>query len=248
MGWAESYIVVMRWLGALFHIAVAAGLCLSPLAPRQALAQAAPMPALPLPDGGDAPQEMPPDPDSPDTAEPETGLAPAEAEEPTAEARLQQREDLDLLFTELAVPGDEAWQRVESDILRIWSRSGSAAMDLLYKRGEAALDAGDTATAIDHLTALTDHAPDFAGGWYLRGVAFYLHGSTGPAIADMARVLALEPRHFAALTQLGAMFEELGDDARALSAYRASLKIHPHQQDAADAVKRLEDKTKGTDA
>ena len=74
--------------------------------------------------------------------------APAEAPELTAEARLREREDLDLLFAELAQPEGESWARAETDILRIWSRSGSAAMDLLYKRGEAALDAGDTAGAM----------------------------------------------------------------------------------------------------
>ena len=110
------------------------------------------------------------------------------------------------------------------------------------------MDAGDLPGAIGHLTALTDHAPDFAGGWYLRGVAHFLDGDFGPSIADMAEVLAREPRHFGALTQLGTMFEELGQDDRALQAYRASLKIHPHQQDAADAVRRLEEKSKGQDA
>ena len=174
--------------------------------------------------------------------------APAEAPELTAEARLREREDLDLLFAELAQPEGESWARAETDILRIWSRSGSAAMDLLYKRGEAALDAGDTAGAIGHLTALTDHAPDFAAGWHLRAVAFYLNDDFGPALADLQQVLALEPRQFAALTQLGVMFEELGDSRRALEAYRESLKIHPHQQDAADAVTRLEQETQGTDA
>ncbi len=174
--------------------------------------------------------------------------APAEAPELTAEARPREREDLDLLFAELAQPEGESWARAETDILRIWSRSGSAAMDMLYKRGEAALDAGDSATALGHLTALTDHAPDFAAGWYLRSVAFYLDGDFGPALADLERVLTLEPRHFAALTQLGTMLEEVGDKPRALQAYRESLKIHPHQQDAQDAVTRLEQETQGTDA
>ncbi|WP_245948627.1 tetratricopeptide repeat protein [Paracoccus lutimaris] len=173
---------------------------------------------------------------------------PVETPEMTAEARLREREDLDLLFAELAQPEGETWARAETDILRIWSRSGSAAMDLLYKRGETALDAGDTAGAIGHLTALTDHAPDFPAGWHLRAVAFYLNGDFGPALADLGQVLALEPRHFAALTQLGTMLEEMGDNRRALEAYRESLKIHPHQQDAADAVKRLEQETQGTDA
>ena len=63
----------------------------------------------------------------------------------------------------------------------------------------------------------------------------------------MARALELEPRQFAALTQLGGMLEEIGEDERALQAYRASLKIHPHQQEAIDAVARLERAQTGTD-
>ena len=38
-----------------------------------------------------------------------------------------------------------------------------------------------------------------------------------------------------------------GDDARALAAYRASLAIHPHQQEAIDGQARLEHKRIGTD-
>lgn len=183
----------------------------------------------------------------PDAApsDPSESAAPVE---PTAKARTRDAEDMDMLFAELAQEGGEGWARAESDILRLWSRSGSAAMDLLYKRGEAALDAGDLPIAIGHLTALTDHAPDFASGWYLRAVAFYLDGDFGPAIADLGRALQLEPRYFPALTQLATMLEEVGEDARALAAYRASLNIHPHQQDAQDGVTRLQQKTQGTDA
>lgn len=155
---------------------------------------------------------------------------------------------LDRLFSELAQIDGEGWRQAESDIMRIWSRSGSAAMDLLYQRGEGALDAGDLDSAIGHLTALTDHAPEFAAGWQMRAVAYYFDGKFGPALEDLARTLELEPRHFGALTQLGAMLEELGADQRALRAYRLSLEINPHQQEASDAVLRLEQKTAGTAA
>ncbi|WP_449043394.1 tetratricopeptide repeat protein [Paracoccus versutus] len=238
-----------------FHLAVAAALFLGLAAagPGHARQDGGPLPhAMPV-------QDAPPQDDIPEDeggpledegeALPESPLSePAAPSEPTAEARLREREDLDLLFAELAQPGGETWARAETDILRIWSRSGSAAMDLLYKRGEAALDTGDTVTAIGHLTALTDHAPDFAAGWYLRSVAFYLDGDFGPAIADLGQVLRLESRHFGALTQLGTILEELGDDRDALEAFRQSLKIHPHQQEAQDAVQRLERKLQGTDA
>lgn len=154
---------------------------------------------------------------------------------------------MDTLFRQLAEPSGEGWRIAESDILREWSKSGSASMDLLYKRGEEALDQGDAATAIGHLTALTDHAPDFAAGWQLRAAAFATAGQFGPAVADLARALQIEPQQFAALTQLGAMLEEIGDTGGALSAYRESLRIHPHQQEAIDGVARLEREDRGTE-
>lgn len=154
---------------------------------------------------------------------------------------------LDDAFARLAVPEGEGWRIAESDILREWSRSGSASMDLLFQRGEAALDMGDLPTAIGHLTALTDHAPEFAAGFQARAAAFAMAGQFGPALEDLRRALDLEPRHFAALTQLGAMLEDMGEDDRALAAYRASLAIHPHQQEAIDGAARLERKRTGTD-
>lgn len=153
--------------------------------------------------------------------------------------------DLDELFGRLS--RGEGWRVAESDILREWSRSGSASMDLLLKRGEEALDAGDLEAAIGHLTALTDHAPDFAAGFQTRAAAFAAAGRYGPAAADLARALQLEPRHFLALTQLGALLEDMGDHAAALAAYRRSLQIHPHQPEAIDAVARLEKMQSGTE-
>lgn len=151
------------------------------------------------------------------------------------------------LFRRLAEPQGESWRIAESDILREWSKSGSAAMDVLLQRGEKALDEGDPATALGHLTALTDHAPDFATGFQARAAAYAALGQFGPAIGDLARALQLEPRHFPALTQLGFMLEETGDIGRALAAYRASLAIHPHQQEAIDGAARLERQQDGTD-
>lgn len=164
-----------------------------------------------------------------------------------AQIAMAQDPDMDDLFAKLAQPGNEAWRITEADILREWSKSGSASVDLLLKRGEDALDMGDLDAAIGHLTALTDHAPDFAAGWQLRGTAYAAAGYFGPAIADLGRALELEPRQFAALTQLGAIFEEMERTENALTAYRESLKIHPHQQEAIDAVARLEKEQTGTD-
>lgn len=154
---------------------------------------------------------------------------------------------MDALFQRLQEPEGEGWRLAESDILREWSKSGSASIDLLLQRGEAALDEGNTDAAIGHLTALVDHAPDFAAGWQARAAAYATIGQFGPALTDLAQTLKLEPRHFAALTQLGVMLEESGDNERALQAYQESLKIHPHQQEAIDGVARLEKQLSGTE-
>lgn len=154
---------------------------------------------------------------------------------------------MDALFDQLARSEGEAWRLAESDILREWSKSGSAAMDLLLKRGEEALDQGDLEAATGHLTALTDHAPGFAAGWHARASALAASGRIGPAVADLSRALSLEPRHFAALTQLASLLEDMGDRDAALAAYRQSLELHPHQQEAIDGAARLERQQTGTD-
>ncbi len=151
------------------------------------------------------------------------------------------------LFKALAREDGEAWIEAEAQILTAWENTGSEPLNLIQLRGETALDEGDYPTAIGHLTALVDHAPDHAMGYQLRGLAFWLNGDYGPAAMDLSRALELEPKQYLALTQLGAMLEELGDTTRATEALRRSLEINPHQQDAIDAAARLDAIETGTD-
>jgi Flp pilus assembly protein TadD len=70
-------------------------------------------------------------------------------------------------------------------------------------------------------------------------------GAYRPSIADIQRVLALEPRHFGALTGLGIMLEEMGELDAALAAFRAAHAIHPHRPDIEDAIGRIEQELEG---
>jgi tetratricopeptide (TPR) repeat protein len=149
-------------------------------------------------------------------------------------------ETLDELFAELAEPGREDWSRVENEITRIWSRSGSPAMDLLLRRGTEAMEAQQYDVAIEHLTALTDHAPDFAEGWNARATAFYLIDEYALAAADIERALALNPRHFGALSGLAFILEEMGETALALKALRMVHEINPNRPTVSEAISRLE--------
>lgn len=107
--------------------------------------------------------------------------------------------------------------------------------------------AGETAAAIEHFTALIDHAPEFAEGWNARATAYFVAGEFGPSVNDIARTLTLNPRHFGALSGLGMIFEQLEQPEKALEAYEAALAIHPRLQGVIEAIKRLEAETAGTD-
>lgn len=149
------------------------------------------------------------------------------------------------LLADLQRPENEGWRRTERQLLEEWSKSGSAALDLLLKRGRDALRGGENDIAIGHLTALTDHAPEFAEGYNSRASAWFRAGRYGPAVADLQRALELNPQHFGALAGIGAILEETGQKPAALRAYRAALAIHPRQDDVKKAAERLESQLSG---
>jgi tetratricopeptide (TPR) repeat protein len=149
------------------------------------------------------------------------------------------------LLDRLAQPDLRNWEVIEQQIYQAWSRSGSDSADYLLRRGRAAMEVDDLVAAYDHLTALTDHAPDFAEGWNARATLLFQMGAYGASIADIQRVLALEPRHFAALTGLGIMLEEMGEWESALAAYREAHAIHPHRPDIDEAIDRIEQELEG---
>ena len=153
--------------------------------------------------------------------------------------RAEPRDELSSLLAQLKQADDSNWQVLEREIETRWSHSGSDAMDLLLQRGRQALERDDVEAALDHLSALTDHAPNFAEGWHARATAQFVAGRLGVALDDLAHALSLEPRHFGAIEGLGVILEELGDPRRALFAYQQVLAIHPQNPDVKEAVARL---------
>lgn len=144
------------------------------------------------------------------------------------------------LLEELAEPGREDWSSLEAEITRLWSQSGSPAMDLLLRRGADAIEAEDYPAAIEHLSALVDHAPDFAEGWNARATAFFLMGEYALSLADIERTLALNPQHFGALGGLAAIFEQTGRPDLAIAAMRAVQALNPNRPEVGETIDRLE--------
>jgi tetratricopeptide (TPR) repeat protein len=152
---------------------------------------------------------------------------------------------LDGLFERLKTAEEGEAGRIEREIWIEWSKSGSPAEDLLLQRGKDAMELGDIPAAIEHFTAIIDHDPDFAEAWNARATAYYMAGEFGPSVADIGKVLTLNPRHFGALSGLAMILEESGRPEKALEVYRAALAIHPHLQGATEAVERLSKEAEG---
>ncbi|PIE16711.1 MAG: hypothetical protein CSA68_01305 [Rhodobacterales bacterium] len=144
------------------------------------------------------------------------------------------------LFDQLQSATPEQTERIAKKIESQWSRSGSAAMDVLLSRGVQALEEKDTQAAIEHLSALIDHAPDFAHGYVIRASAYFEAGYVGPALADLEQALRLNPRHFGAMIGLAVLQEGMQMPKQALITYQKVLKIMPQHPMVQEAVARLQ--------
>ncbi|MEM1006057.1 MAG: tetratricopeptide repeat protein [Pseudomonadota bacterium] len=153
--------------------------------------------------------------------------------------------DESALLQQLAQATPELSVGIDRQLKALWSQSGSASADLLLERGRGALDDGDTQAALDHLTALTDHAPEFAEGWHLRASVFFGIERYGMAVADLEHALTLNPNHYEAIYGLGLIFEVLGQPDDAYEAYLRALAIHPHHDEVTSAVNRLKPQIEG---
>lgn len=154
--------------------------------------------------------------------------------------------NLDTLFEALKVAPDEASAKaIEDRIWALWMVSGSDTCNILMGRAKMAADGQDYGLAIKLLDAVVELRPDYVEGWNRRATVYYLQKDYAHSLADIRQVLAREPRHFGALSGLGAIMQEIGDDKHALEAYRRALAIDPHLEHVGEVVKTLTEKVEG---
>jgi tetratricopeptide (TPR) repeat protein len=220
-----------------FHALLASGvLALVTLSTAPVIAQET-SPQAPLPPPAQAPVEPP-------TAEP---LKPIE---PPANLPRPQHGDpklnLDKLFEALKVaPTDESAKYVENRIWALWLAAGGDTGNLLMSRVKTAMDGKDLDLALKLLNAVVDFRPDYVEAWNRRATVHYMKKDFGSALADIREVLVREPRHFGALSGLGMILQEVGDEKHALEAFRRAVAVHPHLERIPDLVKKLTESVEG---
>lgn len=153
---------------------------------------------------------------------------------------------LDALFGKLQSSQDVAEaQAVEQMIWRVWLVSGDDKIDTIMAQGVRAMTFNDHAEALRAFDEIIRRAPNFAEAWNKRATLHYLLGNYDASAADIESTLALEPRHFGALSGLGLVRLAQGDEEKALDAFEAALVVHPHLPGADSHIKELRQRVKG---
>ena len=155
---------------------------------------------------------------------------------------------LDFLFGALkAAPDGASAKHVEARIWAVWMQTPSDTAALLMVRAKAAMDAKQMDVAIKLLDAVVKLRPDYVEGWNRRATLYYLKNDYMHSLQDIEQVLVREPRHFGALAGLGMIMQDLGDEKRALDAFRKALAVNPHLEKVPELVKTLTEKVEGRD-
>ncbi len=138
---------------------------------------------------------------------------------------------LDALFAQLhAAQSAEEAKPIEAQIEELFRPSGSPSVDLLMTRADAAQAAGDKDTARQLVDAVTAIAPGYAEGWHSRSLLQSDAGDDEAAMLSLQKAIALNPRQFQAMEQLGEMLEGYGDKAGALKMYRRAQALDPQYE------------------
>lgn len=164
----------------------------------------------------------------------------------TKAAKREKAEALNDLFDELqrqAKPGQA--RRTSRLIWQRWTESGSDTIDLLMDRVSTAMQDKNHQVALDLMDQIISLAPDYAEVWNRRATLYYTMDRFGRSISDIEQTLKLEPRHFGALSGLAVILQRLGNDEKALETWYRVLEIYPANEQAQEAVIKLEDKLSG---
>lgn len=174
-------------------------------------------------------------------------LAQSEPAKPAATGLSETPDPLDALFADLKRERDATQaKRISERIWARWRDSGSATANLLLQWADKAMVDKKNGLALDLLDQVVVLMPDFAEGWNRRATLHYAMGNHSKSMADINRVLALEPRHFGAMAGMAAILDASGNDALALRAWEQMLKVYPANRQAQTKVGELADKLAGS--
>ena len=150
-------------------------------------------------------------------------------------------EDAPALLAALRDTDETVRAIAEEALWTVWSRSGDARVDDLFKRGVSEMNAEHFADAIATFTRIIGLKPDFAEGWNKRATAYYLAGDYRHSLADCDEVIKRNPQHFGALSGYGQIYLQLDRPDKALEYFRRALAVNPNMDGVQGLIEGLEE-------
>ncbi|MDG2251210.1 MAG: tetratricopeptide repeat protein [Gammaproteobacteria bacterium] len=152
----------------------------------------------------------------------------------------QSDERLDELFATLLISTDLTTIRsTENQIWEIWFNHANEDVEQLVQMGVTRMNYNRYAEAMLIFTQLIENFPDYAEGWNRRATLHYILGNLDESVADIEKVLELEPRHFGALSGLGLVFLQQKQLSKAKQAFENLVDLHPNSPNAQENLRRV---------
>lgn len=158
-------------------------------------------------------------------------------------AAQKRRAEMDKLFAQLKRAADfKKAAEISRSLEGLWAQSGSDSIDLLMFWVNKEIAEKNYAIALDFLDNVVALAPDYAEGWMRRASVHLMTNDIALSMVEMQRVLQLEPRHYNAMLQLGAVMEMTDRPGQALKAYEKALEFYPQMRSAQRRIQALVEK------
>ena len=157
------------------------------------------------------------------------------------------KNELDKLFSQLKnTKNISSAQIIENKIQKIWSthpsddRRGFRLTELLFQ-GSVLINNEEFKKAYELFTKIIAAEPDWSEAWNKRATVLYLMNRYQSSLDDIKITLALEPRHFGALSGQALNHIELKQYEKAIQSYKTAQKIYPLLDSAKKMIPEIQE-------
>jgi tetratricopeptide (TPR) repeat protein len=160
----------------------------------------------------------------------------------TVLAEIGRPEDLPLLQARLSDEDYRIRDSAEAAIWAIWSRSGDAAVDELFREGVEQMRSANLKTAAETFSRIISMRPQFTEAWNKRATVYFLLGQDDLSLKDCDEVVKRNPQHFGVLAGYGQIYLRKGDLPRAQEYFERALAVNPNMggvQASLDAIRKI---------
>mgnify|MGYP001483377843 FL=1 len=150
--------------------------------------------------------------------------------------------EIDKLFIQLKNANDfENSKKIEDKIWDLWiTHPSKNSLTKLLADGSSAMMDNKLEAAYNKFTEVIKLDPNWAEAWNKRATVLYLMGKYKLSQADIDKVLAIEERHFGALTGQGLVQTALKNYQKAIDSYIEAHKVHPFMKSPMIMIEKLQ--------